>query len=105
MEFTRTEIHGSGVWCLELAETFRKNYKAPINQYSKAYSIQCECVIAISKKGGNGGLKKDYTVLKCLEIFVVCSHDLERFMDQSKYKQEAQGPHRSPESYWLIFCT
>jgi hypothetical protein len=20
-------------------------------------------------------------------------------------KQEAQGPHCSPESYWLIFCT
>jgi hypothetical protein len=21
-----------------------------------------------------------------------------------KYEQEAQGPHCSPESYWLIFC-
>jgi hypothetical protein len=21
------------------------------------------------------------------------------------FKQEAQGPHRSPESYWLIFGT
>jgi hypothetical protein len=22
-----------------------------------------------------------------------------------KHRQEAHGPHRSPESYWLIFCT
>jgi hypothetical protein len=30
---------------------------------------------------------------------------LERELIQSKEnnKQEAQGPHRSPESYWLIF--
>jgi hypothetical protein len=26
-------------------------------------------------------------------------------MEVSNLKQEAQGPHRSPESYWLIFCT
>jgi hypothetical protein len=25
--------------------------------------------------------------------------------DRANIKQEAQGPHRSPESYWLIFCT
>jgi hypothetical protein len=28
-----------------------------------------------------------------------------RFLRRMSRKQEAQGPHRSPESYWLIFCT